>query len=68
MYLFSGLLIIALGLFLFICAIRKSDLYIYQKLVARSRILWKDKVYLMHKVAAILIINFGVLIAMRFFK
>ncbi len=67
MHLFWGALVIAAGLFLLICAIRKSNFFLYQILVARSRILWKEKVYLSHKVAGILIINLGVLIAMKFF-
>jgi hypothetical protein len=67
MHLFWGALMIAVGLFLFICSSKKSDFFIYQMLVARSRILQKEKVYLFHKVAGIIIINLGSLIAMEFF-
>jgi len=56
---------VAIGLFLFICASLKSQLRIYQLLVARSRIMWKNKVYVSHKVAGILIITMGLLMALK---
>jgi len=65
MHLFWGALMIAIGLFLFICASMKSELHIYKLLVARSRIMWKEKVYTAHKVAGILIINMGLLVALE---
>jgi len=65
MHLFWGALMVAIGLFLFICATLKSELRIYQLLVARSRIMWKDKVYVSHKVAGILIITMGLLMALE---
>lgn len=64
---FLGAIVIAIGLFFFLCASMKSDFFIYQMFVARARIKWKDKVYLFHKVIGIIIINFGLLIAMKFF-
>jgi SNF family Na+-dependent transporter len=67
MHIFWGALIISAGLFLLICATLKSDLNIYQLLVARSRKKWKEKVYKSHQVAGILIINLGVLIVMKLF-
>jgi len=56
---------VSIGLFLFICASLKSQLRIYQLLVARSRIMWKDKVYVSHKVAGTLIITMGLLMALE---
>jgi len=65
MHLFWGALMVVIGLFLFICASLKSEIYIYQLLVARSRMMWKDNVYLSHKVAGILIITMGLLMALK---
>jgi hypothetical protein len=61
--LWSGLMIIA-GLFLLICGTVKSDFVIYRFLVARSKILWGEKVYRFHQVAGGLIIIFGLLMGL----
>jgi len=67
MYLLWGSIVIAIGLFFFICASMRSEFFIYQIFVDRARIKWKDKVYLFHKIMGIIIINLGLLIAMNFF-
>jgi len=63
--LWGGLMIIA-GLFLLICGSLKSDFVLYRLLVARSKILWGDKVHRFHQVSGILIIVFGILYAFGF--
>ena len=40
-----GGLIVAVGIFLFVSAVRKSEFIVYRLLVARSRILWKEHVH-----------------------
>jgi hypothetical protein len=60
-YIWGGLLV-AVGTFLLVSAIRKREFVVYRLLVARSRILWKDHVHRFHKVAGVLVIVFGVLL------
>ncbi len=64
--LLGGLMIIA-GLFLLICGSLKSNFVLYRFLVARSKILWGDKVYQFHQVSGILVIIMGIFYAFGFF-
>ena len=59
-----GGLIVAVGIFLFVSAVRKSELIVYRLLVARSRILWKEHVHQFYKVVGVLVVVFGVLVAL----
>ena len=61
-YLWGGL-IVGFGVFLFVCSTRKSDLVVYRWLVARSRTLWNDRVYLFHQIAGVAVVVFGMLVA-----
>jgi uncharacterized lipoprotein YehR (DUF1307 family) len=54
---------IAAGLFMVACASLKSQFIIYRLMVARSRILWGEKVHRFHQVAGILVIVFGASVA-----
>lgn len=40
-----GSLMALIGLFIFVCALRKSEFIIYKLLVARSKLLWGDNVH-----------------------
>ena len=62
-----GILTFFPGLFLFICGRKKSDSTIYRLLVARSRILWGDKVHAFHQVSGIMVMIFGLLVAFGVF-
>ena len=62
-----GCLVAAAGLFLFICGRLKSEFVIYRLFVARSKILWGDKVHQFHQVAGVMVICFGVLVALGVF-
>jgi len=64
----SGILLILAGLSLFLCGRLKSEGRIYGLLVARSRILWGDKVHVFHQVAGVMVIVFGVLVAAGVFQ
>jgi len=55
-----------IGLFMFICGYRKSEFVIYRLLVARSKILWVEKVHGFYQVAGIMVIIFGVLLALGY--
>lgn len=68
MHILWGCLIIATGLFLFICSRMRSEFVIYRIFVARSKILWGEKVYKFHKVAGVMMIVFGALVALGLFK
>jgi len=57
-------LIAAFGLFLFVSGTLKSQFIVYRLLVARSKILWGERVHGFHQVAGILVIAFGILFAL----
>lgn len=61
--LWGGLLILA-GLFLLVCSSLQSKFFIYRLMVARSKILWGEKVHRFHQVSGVLVITFGVLVAL----
>ena len=61
--LWGGLLILA-GLFLLVCGSLQSKFFIYRLMVARSKILWGEKVHRFHQVSGVLVITFGVLVAL----
>lgn len=65
MHLFWGVLMMAVGLFLIVCASLKSEFVIYRLLVARSRLLWKEKVYVFHQVSGALVMLYGLLVALK---
>jgi len=58
-----GCLIAAVGLFLFVSGTTKSDFIVYRLLVARSKILWGERVHGFYQVAGLLVVAFGVLFA-----
>ena len=63
MHILWGCLIAAVGLFLLVSGTLKSQFIIYRLLVARSRILWGERVHGFYQVAGILVIAFGILFA-----
>ena len=66
MHLLWGILVILAGLFLLVCGSLKSEFFIYRLLVARSKILWREKTYRFHQVVGIIVIVFGVFIALGY--
>ena len=66
MHLLWGTLVILAGLFLLVCGSLKSEFFIYRLLVARSKILWGEKTYRFHQVVGIIVIVFGVFIALGY--
>jgi len=58
-----GCLIAAVGLFFLVSGTTKSQFAIYRLLVARSRILWGDRVHSFYQAAGILVAAFGILYA-----
>ena len=58
-----GCLIAAVGLFLLVSGTTKSQFATYRFLVARSRILWGDRVHGFYQAAGILVVGFGILYA-----
>ncbi len=64
MHVLWGSLIIAVGLFMLVCASLKSQFIIYRLLVARSKILWGENVHRFHQITGTMVIVFGVLVAL----
>ena len=58
-----GCLIAAVGFFLFVSGTTKSEFIVYRLLVARSKILWGERVHGFYQVAGLLVVAFGVLFA-----
>ena len=67
MHILWGSLMMAVGLFMLVCASLKSEFIIYRLLVARSKILWGEKVHRFLQVAGALVIVFGALVAFGVF-
>lgn len=63
MHILWGCVTASVGLFLFICGRLKSEFVIYRLLVARSKILWGEKVHVFHQVAGVMVMVFGILLA-----
>ena len=61
MNIFWGFLMVAIGIFMLICGLKKCDFIIYRILVARSKILWGENVHRFYQIAGFLIIIFGIL-------
>ncbi|MGM0771982.1 MAG: hypothetical protein ACQESU_10330 [Halobacteriota archaeon] len=64
MHVLWGILIVAAGLFLLVCGRLKSEFIVYRLLVARSRILWGEQAHLFHQIVGVIVIAFGVLVAL----
>jgi len=63
MHILWGSLMMAVGLFMLVCASLKSEFIIYRLLVARSKILWGEKVHRFLQVAGAMVVVFGALVA-----
>lgn len=63
MHILWGCLTAAAGLFMVICASTKSEFIIYRLMVARSKILWGEKVHRFHQIAGVMVMVFGALVA-----
>ena len=63
MHILWGCLIAAVGLFFFVSGIAKSQFIIYRLLVARSRMLWGERVHGFYQAIGVLVIAFGTLFA-----
>ena len=66
MHILWGSLIVVVGLFMVICGSTKSEFTIYRLMVARSRILWGEKVHRFYQIAGTMVIVFGVLVALGY--
>ncbi len=60
-----GIIMFLIGLFFHLSAIRKSKFIVYRLFVARSKILWKDKVHTFYKFVGIILMGASLLF---FFK
>jgi hypothetical protein len=59
-----GLVMIAIGAYLMVSAVMKSEAIPFRFLVARARILWKDRAYPFLLVAGLLVAVAGVVVAL----
>jgi hypothetical protein len=56
-----GALMALIGVFLLVSATRRTDFVVYQLFVARSRILWGDRVYVFHQIVGVILVVLGLL-------
>ena len=66
MHILWGCLIAAVGLFMAICGSTKSKFVIYRLMVARSKILWGEKVHRFYQIVGTMVIIFGALVALGY--
>ena len=62
-----GILLIFVGLFMTICGTVKSNFIVYRLFVYRSKLLWGDNVHRFYQVVGIMVIVFGLLVALNIF-
>jgi hypothetical protein len=58
-----GILIGVIGLFLGISGLMKSDFIVYKIFTSRSKVLWKGNVHAFYVIVGVLLIIFGILVA-----
>lgn len=58
-----GLMIAAIGVLFIVWGRTRSEFVLYRPIVARSRLLWGDRVYAFHQVSGVLMIIAGAIIA-----
>ena len=58
-----GVLMAAIGLFMFVCATLRSEFIIYRLMVYRAKILWGENAHRFLQVVGAIIIVVGVLVA-----
>lgn len=68
MHILWGCLIAAVGLFMFVSGTTKSDFIVYRLLVARSKILWGERVHSFYQAVGVIVVIFGVLFAAGLIK
>jgi len=61
MHILFGILMALIGLFFAVSATLRSDFVIYRFLVARSRLLWRNRVYQFHQVVGAILVALGLL-------
>ena len=66
MHVLWGVLLIAAGIFMFVCGLSKSEFVIYRLMVARSKMLWGENVHRFYQVAGAIVALFGVLVALGY--
>ena len=63
-----GLAFIAIGLFMLISGLLKSDFIIYRLMAARSKILWGENVHRFYQVVGAILIVVGTLVSLGFLR
>jgi len=61
-----GYVIVAIGFLMFLGGFTKTDFAVYRILAARSRILWGDHVHSFYIIAGLMVLAFGVLVALGY--
>ena len=59
-----GLAFIGIGLFMLVSALLKSNFIVYRLMVARSKMLWDEKVHGLYGIAEVILIILGILVAL----
>ena len=59
-----GLAFIAIGLFMLVSALLKSNFIVYRLMVGRSKMLWGEKIHGFYVVVGVILIILGILVAL----
>ncbi len=68
MHVLWGLLVIAAGVFMFVCGLFKGEFVIYRLMAARSRMLWGENVHRFYQIVGAIVALFGVLVALGYLQ
>jgi len=61
---FWGVLMIAIGLFMLVCSLLKTDFIVYRLMVYRSKMLWGENVHQFYSIVGTIVIIIGILVAL----
>ncbi len=66
MHISWGILTTAIGAFMFVCGKTRSQFVVYRLMVARSKILWGDKVHGFYQVVGVIVALVGIAMALGY--
>jgi len=61
-----GLAFIAIGLFILIYSLLKTNFIVYKLMVARSKILWGENVHQFYQIVGVILIILGIIVSLGF--
>lgn len=66
MHVLWGVLIVAVGTFMWLCGRSRSEFVLYRLMAARSKTLWGENVHRFYQIAGVIVIVVGTLVALGY--